>query len=145
VLAGGIAILVAGLRAPRPQETPKPVDPATLILGLAGVALVTVALFQNYDGSSSLWSEVGEGQSAEFFFEPFAIVIASLIGLVGLGSRPRFSAQLTYVVGVAAALHFLGLLVAAALAIGEPGEVKAAGFIGLIGGVLIAAAGRTSD
>ncbi len=146
VVAGGLAILAAGLRTPRPPETAQPVDPGTLILGLAGIGLVAVALFIPYDGASTLWSEVRDdgGLSAEFFFEPLVMVIAALVGLVGLGSRPRFSAPLLYLAGVAGTLHFLGVLTAAALAIGERGDVKAAGFVGLIGGALIAAAGASA-
>lgn len=55
------------------------------------------------------------------------------------------------VVGVALAmltdrihLHFVGVIVAAALAIGERGEVRWGGFLGLLGGLLVVAAGAYS-
>ena len=144
VLGGGLAILVAGVRSAQPERTASPVDPGTLLFGLAGVALATIALFINYDGFSTLWSEVGEGESAEFFFEPFAIALAALTGLVVLGSWPRFAANLLLAVGIVASLHYLGVIVAAWRAIGEVGDVKAAGFVGLLGGVLIAAAGAAA-
>ena len=59
------------------------------MLGLAGAVLCGVALFTNYDGFSSLWSELADGESAEFVFEPVALVAAALIGVGLLGARPR--------------------------------------------------------
>ena len=38
-------------------------------------------------------------------------------------------------------LHHLGVVVAAWRAIGEVGEIRAAGFIGILGGLLVFAAG----
>ena len=105
-----------------------PLDPAALILGLGGAALSTVALFVSYDGFSSLWSEVGEVGSAEFFFEPMVAVVVMLAGLVALGTRPRFACGLLLAVGMAGTLHFLGVIVAAWRAIGEVGEVQPGGF-----------------
>jgi hypothetical protein len=140
VLGGALAILAAGLRERIPAAV-TPADPGTLLLGLAGVALAVAALFVNYDGFSSLWSEVGEGDSAEFFFEPMVGAVAGLAGLVFLGTMPRFAAGLLLAVGTALSLHHLGLVVAAWRAIGEVGEVKAAGFLGILGGLLILAAG----
>jgi hypothetical protein len=143
VLAGAGATLAAGvgcLRVSRP-EAPAAVDPGPLVFGLAGAALAAVALFVNYDGFSSLWTELQEGESAEFFVEPAVAVAAALAGLVLLGSRPRLAAGLLGAVGLATALHFLGLIVAAARAIGEVGDTRAAGFIGVLGGLLILAAG----
>lgn len=118
-----------------------PVDPGALLLGLVGVSLAFAALFLNYDGASSLWSEVGERTSAEFFFEPGVAVLAMLVGLVALGSRPQFAAAFLLAVGGVAALHFIGVIVAAWRAIGEVGEIRAAGFIGVLGGLLVAADG----
>jgi hypothetical protein len=115
------------------------------VLGLVGAGLASVALFVNYDGFSSLWVELQEGESAEFFFEPAVIVVAALLGLGLLGSRPRLAGGLLLAVGVAAALHYLGLIVAAWRAIGEVGEVRAAGFIGFAGGLLILGAGRLAS
>ena len=44
-----------------------------------------------------------------------------------------------------AALHYVGLLVAAARAIGEVGDTRAAGYIGVLGGLLILAAGALAS
>ena len=71
-----------------------------------------MALFVNYDGFSSLWSEVGERESAEFFFEPAIAVVAILVGIVLLQARPRFASGLLVAVGSATVLHFAGVLVA---------------------------------
>ena len=131
VLAGALAILVAGVRAVTP-ETAKPADPGALVLALVGAALASVALFVNYDGFSSLWSEVGERDSAEFFLVPAVAVVAMLVGIVLLQARPRFAAGLLMAVGFATALHFIGLLIAAWRAIGEVGEVGSAGAVGLL-------------
>ena len=140
-LAGALAILLAGARDIPPERANEPVDPAMLLFGLAGTALLVAALLVNYDGQSSLWSEVGEGESAEFFFLPALAVFTALVGLISLGTRPRLAAQLLQATGAIVALHFLGVIVAAALAIGERGDVKAAGFLGVIGGVLVVVAG----
>jgi hypothetical protein len=139
-----VAILVAGIvctRASPGTSTVTPPDPGTLVLGLAGTVLACAALFVNYDGFSSLWSEVGERESAEFFFEPVVAVAAMLAGVVLVGASPRFARWLLLAVGTATALHFAGLLIAAWQAIGEPGAVRAAGFIGVVGGLLVVAAG----
>jgi hypothetical protein len=140
---GAFAVLAAGISRLRAagDEAPLSVDPGTLVLGLAGTALACVALFVNYDGFSSLWIEVGEGESAEFFFEPCLAVIAMLTGVVLVGGRPRFAAGLLLAAGAATALHFAGVLVAAWRAIGEVGEVRPAGFIGVAAGLLVLAAG----
>ena len=102
-----VAILVAGVRALEPEPAVA-ADPGALVLALVGAALASVALFVNYDGFSSLWSEVGERDSAEFFFEPAVAVAAMLAGIVLLQARPRFAAGLLVAVGFATALHFLG-------------------------------------
>jgi hypothetical protein len=68
-------------------------------------------------------------------------VIATVAGLVALGSRPKLAAGLLLAVGASTAFHFLGLIVAAWRAVGEVGGVGAGGFIGLVGGLLVAAAG----
>ena len=100
-----------------------------------------MALFVNYDGFSSLWSELGEGESAEFFFEPAVAVVAMLAGLVLLGRGRASPPGCCSRSALAASLHFLGVLVAAWRAIGEVGEVGSAGFIGVLGGLLVVAAG----
>ena len=144
VLLGAIAILAAGVACMQASSRVAdviPVDPGALLLGLAGVGLTFAALFVNFDGESSLWSEVGERTSAEFFFEPAVAVVAMLVGLVALGSRPKFAAGLLLAIGATTALHFLGVIFAAWRAIGEVGDIRAAGFIGLLGGLLVAADG----
>jgi serine/threonine protein kinase len=144
VLLGAVAILAAGvgcLRSSPRNATAATVDPAPLILGLVGAALAGVALFVNYDGLSSLWSEVADGYSAEFAFEPVVLVAAVLVGLAMLGARPRVAAGVLLAVGAAAVLHYLGVIVAAWRAIGEVGDIRAAGFIGIVGGLLVVVAG----
>ena len=84
---------------------------------------------------------MGEGESAEFAAEPVVVVAAVLAGLALLGARPRVAAGLLLAVGTAASLHYAGVIVAAWRAIGEVGEIRAAGFIGVLGGLLVVAAG----
>jgi hypothetical protein len=143
-LAGAAAILAAGLvcrRAQKESAAAQALDPGLLVLGIAGAALAAIALFVAYDGYSSLWSELQDGDQAEYFFAPAAAVATMVAGLVVLGSRPRFAAGLLIAAGGAAALGYLGLIFAAWQGIGEPGDVKAAGFVGLLGGALALAAG----
>jgi hypothetical protein len=116
-------------------------DPGPLILGLAGVGLAVVALIVDYDGFSSLLDELKESDSAEFFFAPAVGAAAALAGLLLLAARPRFAAGLLLAVGTTLTLHYLGLLVAAWRAIGEVGDVRSAGYIGIVAGLLILAAG----
>jgi serine/threonine protein kinase len=147
LLAGAVAILAAGVNALRasPAGAPGSPDPGALVLGLAGTALAGAALFTRYDGFSSLWSEVGETESAEFFFEPAVAVMAMLVALlVVLALRRELAAGLLVALGAATALHFLGVIVAAWRAIGEVGDIRAAGFIGLLGGLLVLAAGASA-
>jgi serine/threonine protein kinase len=144
VLLGAVALLAAGLACPRRPDDATALDPAPLVLGLGGAALAAVALFVRYDGFSSLWSEVPEGDSAEFFFEAAALVVAMLAGVMLLGARPRFARGLLLAAGTCATFHHLGVIVAAWRAIGEVGEVRAAGFIGLLGGLLALAAAQTA-
>jgi hypothetical protein len=148
VLLGAIAVLAAGVsctRATAGAAHSAPVDPGALVLGLGGVGLTFAALFVNYDGLSSLWTEFQETDSAEFFYGPAAAVAAMVAGLVVLGSRPQLAAGLLLAVGAATALHFLGLIVAAWRAVGEVGDVGAGGFVGLVGGLLVAADGLYVD
>jgi hypothetical protein len=144
VLLGAAAILAAGIGCLRVSPRGGPiaaVDPAALVLGLAGAGLAGVAIFTNYDGESSLWSEIADGFSAEFAFEPVVLVAAMLLGIALLGAQPRLAAGLLLAVGAATSLHYLGVLVAAWRAIGEVGEIRAAGYIGVLGGLLVLAAG----
>jgi serine/threonine protein kinase len=143
-LGGAIAVLTAGVRCLRSAERGPPAagaDPAPLVLGLAGVALACVALIVDYDGFSSLWDELKEGESAEFFVEPAVAVVAMLGGLTLLGARPRLAGGLLLATGITVSLHYAGLLVAAARAIGEVGDVRSAGYIGVLAGLLTLGAG----
>jgi serine/threonine protein kinase len=144
VFLAAAAILAAGVRslrtAPRGPAAAG-ADPGPLVLGLAGVGLAVVALIVDYDGFSSLLDELKEGDSAEFFFGPAVGAAAALAGLLLLAARPRFAAGLLLAVGTALTLHYLGLLVAAWRAIGEVGDVRSASYFGIVGGLLILAAG----
>ena len=104
-------------------------------------ALATAALFIRYDGYSSLWDLFSRLQRPEFFFVPAVAVAAVLAGLFAIGTRPRLACGLLLAVGIGLALHFLGVVVAAWRAVGEVGGVRAGGFIGLIGGLLVLVAG----
>jgi len=144
VLLGSVAILMSGMACVRAWSTTAayaPLDPGALLLAIAGAGLAFAALFVNYDGYSSLWTEVGEGTSAEFFFGPAAAVAVIVVGMVMLGSWPRLGAGLLAAVGVQTALIFLGVIFAAWRAVGEVGDVRPAGFIGLAGGLFAASAG----
>ena len=146
-LLGATAILAAGvscIRASRGTARRERIDSAALVLALVGAGLSVVALFQHYDGLSSLAIEFSEGYSAEFFFEPAVAVVLVLVGLACLSSWPRFGVGVLITVGVQIAVHYLGVLVAAHFAVGEVGETGPAGFIGLFAGVLVAAAGYHS-
>ena len=144
VFLAAAAILAAGVRSLRstpPGPAAAGADPGPLVLGLAGVGLAVVALIVDYDGFSSLLDELKEGESAEFFFAPAVGAAAALAGLLLLAARPRFAAGLLLAVGTALTLHYLGLLVAAWRAIGEVGDVRSAGYIGIVAGLLILSAG----
>ena len=148
VFLAAAAILAAGVRSLR--ATPRGpaasgADPGPLVLGLAGIGLAVVALLVDYDGFSSLLDELKEGDSAEFFFGPAVAAAAALAGLLLLAARPRFAAGLLLAVGTALTLHYLGLLVAAWRAIGEVGDVRSAGYFGIVGGLLILAAGAWTN
>jgi len=148
VLLGAGATLAAGigcLRAAPFGPAATTFNPGPLVLGLVGAALAGVAMFVDYDGFSSLYDELIERESAEFFFEPAVAVVAVLLGLGLLGARPRLAGRLLLAVGLVLTLHFAGLLVAAARAIGEVGDTRAAGYIGVLGGLLILAAGALAS
>ena len=144
VFLAAVAILVAGVRslrsAPRGPAAAG-ADPGPLVLGLAGVGLAVVALIVDYDGFSSLLDELKEGDSAEFFFAPPWGPPPRSRACSCSAARPRFAAGLLLAVGTALTLHYLGLLVAAWRAIGEVGDVRSAGYIGIVAGLLILAAG----
>ena len=144
VLAGAAAILAAGViwtRLSAGSAAPARLNPWAFVLGLAGTSLAFVALFVDYDGYSSLYDELVEGGNAEFFFEAAGAVVVMAVGLFFLGSWQRYGAALLLTAGGLTALHFLGVLVAAAKAIGEPGEVRGGGWIGILAGLLAAGGG----
>lgn len=158
VVLGAIAILAAGLVCARPLLGVRAVGrvhPAAFWLGLAGAVVFFAALFRNYDGASSLIDELAEGVSAEFFVEPGFAVAFTVVALVVMGSLSRpLAAGLLLAVGLQAALHYVGLIIAALMAVGAgpeeekakgflglPDEVEAGGFIGLLGALLVVAAG----
>ena len=112
------------------------------MLGLAGVALATIALFVNYDGVSSLWARAAGGRQRGVLLRPRRVVVATLIGL----GHARLAAALRGWAaprrgGAAASLHFAGLSSPPGGRSASRATVKAAGFIGLIGGLLVLAAG----
>ncbi|MER6975482.1 caspase family protein, partial [Nocardioides sp. NPDC000445] len=77
VVCGGVGAVVAGRAclsvSPRDRDL-GPVEPVWVVSAMAGAGLATLALFIPYDGFSSYWTEVEEGASAEFIFEPAAVV-----------------------------------------------------------------------
>jgi hypothetical protein len=140
---GSVAILVAGIVCARGR----PAEPATErlsplapVLGLGGAVLSFVALFVDYDGSSSLVDELEVFKA--ILLEP-GVAIAMMVGAVVLLAvgRRQLASGLLLAVGAQTALHFLGVIIASQMAVGEPGEVRAGGFIGLLGGLLVVAAG----
>jgi hypothetical protein len=138
---GGFTILAAGLVsvwAIFSSGTSSPVDSTALWIGSAGAALMFVSLFVPYDGFSSLADESGA-----FVAAPAVAIAAAAVALAMLGRRssPTLASGMLLAIGVQSALHFFGLIIAAALAIGERGEVRAGGFLGLLGGLLVAVAG----
>ena len=144
VVVSGIVAVIAGAacwRLVSGRRDEGPVEPVWLVLALVGAGLAGVALFVRYDGFSSLWSEVGEIESAEFFFEPATAVVLLLVGAMMLPSRRRFGATILITAGALTTVHHLGVLIAAWRAIGEVGEVQSAGWIGIAGGLLAVFAG----
>ena len=141
VVLGAITALAAGTACLRTVSRPRDLDrvePVWLVLALAGAGLTAVALFVRYDGFSSLWIEVEETESAEFFFEPAAAVGCLVAGVLLLPGWRRVAVATVISAGVLTAVHYIGLLVAAWRAIGEVGEVRSAGWIGLVGGLVAA-------
>lgn len=82
-----------------------------------------------------------ETSVAEYFYEPAVLAATMLAGVALAGVWRPFGAGLLIAAGTAGTLHFVGVLIAAARAIGEPGEVGPAGLIGALGGLLVVAAG----
>jgi len=143
-LLGAAAIVAAAvscIRASIGTAGSGRIDPTALILALVGAGLAVAALFQVYDGASSLVTELNEGYSAEFIFEPALAAVLVLVGLVALSSWPRFGVGVLVTVGVQMAVHYLGVLLAAHFGVGEQGGTGPAWFLGLFAGILVAAAG----
>ncbi|SDK49053.1 Caspase domain-containing protein [Nocardioides sp. YR527] len=114
------------------------VEPVWLVVALAGAGLAIVALFIPYDGFSSYWTEVEEGASAEYIFEPAAVVGCLAVGMLSLSSRRRFATAVLISTGALTAVHYVGVVIASWQAIGEEGEVGSAGWAGIAGGLLAA-------
>ena len=141
VVCAAVAAVVAGRACSRVSPRDRdlgPVEPVWLVSAIAGAGLATVALFLPYDGYSSFWTEVQEGSSAEYIFEPAAVVACLTVGLLSLSSRRRFAAAVLLSAGALAAVHYVGVVIAAWQAIGEEGEVRSAGWVGIAGGLLVA-------
>lgn len=141
VVCGGVGAVVAGracLSVSSRDRDLGPVEPVWLVSALAGAGLATLALFIPYDGFSSFWTEVEEGASAEFIFEPAAVVGCLAVGMLSLSSRRRFATAVLISAGALTAVHYVGVVIAAWQAIGEEGEVRSAGWVGIAGGLLVA-------
>ncbi|MFD7072592.1 caspase domain-containing protein [Nocardioides sp. NPDC059952] len=141
VVCGGAGAVVAGracLSVSPPDHDSGPVEPVWLVSAMAGAGLTALALFLPYDGFSSLWTEVEEGTSAEYIFEPAAAVGCLAMGILTLSSRRRFATAVLISAGTLTAVHYLGVVIAAWQAIGEEGEVRSAGWVGIAGGLLVA-------
>ncbi|MEU4453520.1 caspase family protein [Nocardioides sp. NPDC023903] len=141
VVCGAVGAVVAGRAclsvSPRDRDL-GPVEPVWLVSAMAGAGLATLALFIPYDGYSSYWTEVEEGASAEFIFEPAAVIGCLALGMLSLSSRRRFATAVLISAGALTAVHYVGVVIAAWVAIGEEGEVRSAGWVGIAGGLLVA-------
>ena len=126
-------------RTALPTARPGEVGSGVLVLGGAGVVAACVALFAKYDGESSLLNEL-EGFGQYFYCAAFTCLPA-LGGLLVVRGWLRLAAGALLASGGVLAVHYLGIVLASARAIGEPGETGPAGFIGILGGLLVAAAG----
>ena len=141
VVCGGVGAVVAGracLSVSSRDRDLGPVEPVWLVSAMAGAGLAILALFIPYDGFSSFWTEVEEGSSAEFIFEPAAVVGCLALGMLSLSSRRRFATAVLISAGLLTAVHYVGVVIAAWQAIGEEGEVRSAGWVGIAGGLLTA-------
>ncbi|MEU6137244.1 caspase family protein [Nocardioides sp. NPDC047086] len=141
VVCGGVGALVAGRACSSVSSRDHdlgPVEPVWLVSAMAGAGLAALALFLPYDGFSSLWTEVEEGVSAEYIFEPAAALGCLALGILSLSSRRRFATAVLISAGALTAVHYVGVVIAAWQAIGEEGEVRSAGWVGIAGGLLVA-------
>jgi hypothetical protein len=139
--AAALAVGISCLRTASGDRGPAPAERSMMALALVGTLLAAVALFIPYDGFSSLWDEVIEGESAAFAYLPITAVLLLVVAVFLLGSRRRLAAGMLTATGVLLAVHFVGVLLAASFAVGEVGEVRAAWVVGVAGGVLAGLAG----
>src|SRR5262249_7940150 len=100
-----------------------------------------IALFIKYDGESSLANELAEDGLGGYFYSAAFDCLVALVALLALRGWPRPAAGALLAAGGVLAVHYLGVVVASAQAIGEPGDTGAGGFVGILGGLLVAAAG----
>jgi Caspase domain len=110
-------------------------DTLALLLASAGAASVVVSVFVDYEAGASMAS-VGTGYLLEPLVAAGSIAFALLLATVF--ARPLIGAGLLLAVGVQTALHGVGVIIASAAG-GSP--LRAAGFVGLAGGLLATAAG----
>ncbi|HEX6683047.1 MAG TPA: hypothetical protein VF062_09645, partial [Candidatus Limnocylindrales bacterium] len=142
VVAGGLLTFAAGvdcLRTALPTPKSGAIGIEPLALGGAGVAAAFVGLFLNYDGESSLVSELEE--IGEYFYSAAFACLLALGALLAVRGWPRLASGALLASGGVLAVHYLGIVLASASAIGEPGDTRAGAFIGILGGLLVAAAG----
>ncbi len=142
-LAGSLLTAAAGvdcLRTALPTAKAGRVGVEALVLGVGGVGTAVVALGVRYDGYSSLLTELDEGYG-EYFFGAACGCVLALVGVLALRGWCRFAAGVLVASGLGLALRYLGIVLASANGIGEPGNTRAGGFIGILGGLLVAAAG----
>jgi hypothetical protein len=137
-LLGGILFVASGallVRSSPPRANGSRRDWLALSLGIAGAVLILVSVFVEYEIGASLAS-VG----TSYWLEPIVAVgsIAAALLLLTVLARPVIAAGLLIAVGVQTALHDVGVIVAASIG---GSSIRAAGFIGLVGGALAASAG----
>ena len=140
---GALAIVAAGGATTRPEPDAGRTTLVPIALGVAGTVVCFMSLSVAYDGSSALSAELQDADARAYFLVPGAAIALAVIALILLTRRTwtQFAAGLLLAIGAQGSLHFVGLIVAAWRAIGEVGEVRAGGFIALLGTVLIGAAG----
>jgi hypothetical protein len=142
-LAGTVLVVAAAvecLRTALPTAKAGRVGVEALVLAVAGMGGAVVALGVRYDGYSSLLTELDEG-NGWFFVGAASGCLLALVGVLALRGWPRFAAGVLLASGAGLALRYLGVVLASANAIGEAGGTKAGGFVGILGGLLVAAAG----
>ena len=117
------------------RSRPPRVDPGPLVLGLAGAVLAGRGDLHQLRRLQLAVERAGRGRERRVRVRAggpgrgHARWASAL-----LGAQPRLAAGLLLAAGTAASLHYLGVIVAAWRAIGEVGDIRAAGFIGVLGG-----------